>query len=434
MSGDRVPGDARGIRTAALGAAAVHAIVAGAAILAGIEGTSEWFDQKDYHLPVIERFAAELPAPVLSDYRSATTPLYHLLMAVFERVGAGGLVLHAVNLAFGIALVAVFTRFVARRTGVLPALAAGCMLGLSPYVLSSSVWLTTDNLASLLLVLAFASSAGIACGCARMPVRCGAWAALWSLLAAGVRQIMLYTAAFPAAAVVARACAERRLPAIGSIAAASLAIVPSAALVAAFVVAWGGLVPPSFREYHGGGANPATAPYVLALVAIWGSAAFCAVPGFVRGLFAPRALIAAGLALVAACAVPTNYVVHVRFGGVLWSVAARLPAPFERSLLIVPLAAVGAAAIVSYLSVWSRSDDRAGRGVGAFALLALFGMTLAQTANSQCFERYMQPLVVVFCTIAAAAIAGRNARAWPFAVAAAVAHGLSAFNVFRLGG
>ena len=63
MSGDRVPGDAREIRTAALGAAAVHAIVAGAAILAGIEGTSEWFDQKDYHLPVIERFAPQLPAP-----------------------------------------------------------------------------------------------------------------------------------------------------------------------------------------------------------------------------------------------------------------------------------------------------------------------------------------------------------------------------------
>ncbi len=67
--------DRREAWLAAAVAGGLHMLVAAVAILRSIEGTSEWYDQKDYHLPVIERFAAELPAPVLSDYQSATTPL-----------------------------------------------------------------------------------------------------------------------------------------------------------------------------------------------------------------------------------------------------------------------------------------------------------------------------------------------------------------------
>ena len=382
---------------AAAVAGGLHMLVAAVAIQRSIEGTSEWYDQKDYHLPVIERFAAELPAPVPSDYQSATTPLYHLFMAMLVRLGLDGLALHAVNLGFGVALVAVFAAFIARKAGLVAGAAAGAALGMSPYVLSSSVWLTTDNAATLLVALAFVASAGIACGCVRMPVRSGVLAAGWALLAAAVRQIMLYAAAFPAAAVVARACAERRRPAWRELLMASLALLRAAVLVGSFVALWGGLVPPSF-------------------------------------FWTARTWLAGALALAAASLVPSNYVVHVRFGGVLWTLASRLPAPFERSIVLVPLAAIGAMVLVACLRLWTESRDRAARGVGAFALLALLGMTLAQTANQQCFERYMQPLVVVFCTVAAAALAGRSMRAWPLALAACAAFGLSLFNVFRAGG
>lgn len=429
----RVPGDRREVVGAAVIAAALHAAVALLALALGIEGTSEWFDQRDYHLPVIERFAAELPAPVLSDYRSATTPLYHLVMAVLAWMGSGNAVLHALNLAFGVAFVALASAMFARRAGLAAGAAAGCVLGLSPYVLSSSVWLTTDNMASLLLLLALGASAGIACGCARHPLRCGLLAACWSLLAAAVRQIMLYTAAYPCAAVVARACAERRMPRWSAFVVAALAMLPGAVLVAVFVLLWGGLVPPSFREYHGGGANPVTPVYTLALVGVWGVAAFAAIPGFLRELLGARAWIAGALALVAACAVPSSYIVHVRFGGALWTVASRLPAPFERSVLIVPLAALGAMALTAYLRIWQRSADDSARGVGVFALLALLGTTVAQTANQQCFERYLQPIVVLLCALAALALAGRRAIVWPLACAAAVALALSVVNVFRVG-
>src|SRR5947209_1613275 len=42
-------------------------------------------DQNMWHLPAIRQFARQLPHPDLHDYLSATTPLYHLLIAAADR-------------------------------------------------------------------------------------------------------------------------------------------------------------------------------------------------------------------------------------------------------------------------------------------------------------------------------------------------------------
>jgi hypothetical protein len=209
--------------------------------------------------------------------------------------------------------------------------------------------------------------------------------------------------------------------------------VPAVFLVGFFVLLWGGLVPPTFRAYHGGGANPSTPVYALAVVAVWGLPVFVGMPGYLRELLSGRMLLLALCAAAAACLVPSNYVVHVRFGGILWTVASKFPAPGERSILLVALAALGAAAIGAYLRLWSRSASMSARAVGAYALLALLGMVIAQTANQQCFERYIQPPTVVFAIVAAAALAGRSLRTWPILGMAVVALGLSLVNVYRLG-
>jgi hypothetical protein len=404
----------------ALAAALVHALVACAGIFGGATGTYAWHDEVDYHLPTIRTFASELPAPNLGDYHAATAPAYQLLAAVAMRAGVDGTALHLASALFGVALVALFTAFVARCAGRLAGLAAGLALGLSPYTVNPSVFLATDNLAIALVIAAFACAAGIATGASATPARGGVFAALIAVAAVSVRQIMAYTAAFPGAALVARACADRRLPKIGAVLAAGAALVPSLILLAVMVKTWGGLVPPSFKEYHGRGGNPATPVYALALVSIWGGAAFVSVPGFLREVLTRRAAIAGVAAAAVACVVPSSYLVHVRFGGTLWTLASKVPAIADRSLLLVPLAGVGAAMLVAYLRLWSRHADPAARGLGAYALLAYSGVVLAQTANSQCFERYLQPLTLVFMTIAAAAIAGRSMRAWPLGLAALI--------------
>ncbi|MFM7262050.1 MAG: hypothetical protein ACKO3W_15790 [bacterium] len=419
--------------SAGLAAGAIHLALAMAAILMGVVETSEWFDQRDYHLPVIRTFAEALPAPDLSDYNSATTPGYHLVMALATRAVGESIVLWIVNACFGVAFVALVAFAIARMAGVLVGIGAGVLLGCSPYVLSSSVWLTTDNLASIVLVGAFLAALPIASGVTRYPVRAGAITAFVAAIAVLVRQILAYAAAFPAAAVVARAAAERRLPRIADLGLAALALVPAIGIVACFVLLWGGLVPPTFRTYHGGGANPATPIYALAVVAVWGLPIFVGIPGFLRELLSPRMVLLAICAGAAACVVPSNYVVHVRFGGILWTVASKLPAPGERSLLLVSLAALGAAALGAYLRLWARSTSIGARAVGAYALLAFAGMVVAQTANQQCFERYIQPPTVVFALVAAAAIAGRSLRTWPILAMSIVAVGLSLVNVYRVG-
>ena len=419
--------------TAAVGAASVHALVAGAAILAGLTGTYAWHDEVDYHLPTIRKFAAELPTPVLGDYQSATAPGYQLLMAAIVRAGVDGVPLHLVNALFGALLAALFAALVARRAGGLVGLLAGAALALSPYTVNPSVFLATDNLATLLLLAAFAFARPIATGCAVMPLKRGLYAALAAMLAAGVRQIMVYAAAFTGAAFVARACAERRWPRVAHLVGGALALIPALVVVGLLVRTWGGLVPPSFQTYHGSGGNPATPVYALALVAIWGGAAFLAIPGFLRELFSTRALLVGVLAAVACCAVPSSYLVHVRFGGTLWTIASKFPAVADRSLLLVPMAGIGAAALCAYLRLWSRSTDVLARGLGAYALLAFAGMVLAQTANSQCFERYLQPLTLVFMTIAAGALAGRTARWWPFAAMCGVSAAWTALSLLKGG-
>jgi hypothetical protein len=418
---------------AAAGAGLVHAAVAVAAILAGIEGTYAWHDEVKYHLPTIEKFAAELPATVLSDYQSATAPGYHLVMAAAMRVGIDGVPLHLLTAAFGALLAALFAALVARRAGGLVGLLAGCTLALSPYTVNPSVFLATDNVATLLLLGAFAFARPIATGCAVMPWRRAIPAAATAMLTAGVRQIMAYSAAFTGAAFVARACAERRWPRMGELVGSALALVPALLVVALFVRTWGGLVPPSFQQYHGSGGNPATPVYALALVSVWGGAAFLAIPGFLREFLSRRALLVGVLAALACCAVPSSYLVHVRFGGTLWTIASRFPEVADRSLLLVPMAGIGAALLGAYLRMWSRSTDTMSRGLGVFALLCFAGMVAAQTANSQCFERYLQPLTLVFTTVAAGALAGRNARWWPFAATALASAAWTALSLLKGG-
>lgn len=430
---DGAQGSSRAGWIAAVVAGCIHFALASIAIFAGITGSSEWFDQRDYHLPVILEFARTLPTPDLSDYNSATTPGYHILMAVVVRAGVEGLPLFIVNACFGVVLVAIVAGFVGRLSGVLVGIVAGCLLGASPYVLSSSVWITTDNLASIALVAAFLTAAPIATARATYPLRCGVVASMFAVIGVLVRQILAYAAAFPGAAVVARACAMRRMPRGSELGMAALALIPTMIVVAIFVKLWGGLVPPTFQKYHGGGANPVTPIYVLAVVAVWATPIFAGIPGFLRELVSWRMLVIAALAMLVACSLPSSYLVHVRFGGILWTIASKLPAPAERSLLIVPLAGLGAAVLGSYLRLWSRADSSAARGLGVYALLALVGMTVAQTMNTQCFERYIQPPVVVLALIAAASLAGSRLNALPVLAMTVVALLLSLFNVYRIG-
>ena len=86
-------------------------------IFLGSDATSEATDEAVAHLPAIRQFAAELPAPDLADYPSATSPGYHLLMSLPARAGAGVHALRVLGSLAGLALVLLSWRVAAACAG-----------------------------------------------------------------------------------------------------------------------------------------------------------------------------------------------------------------------------------------------------------------------------------------------------------------------------
>jgi len=111
---------------------------------------TENYDEAKYHLPAIERFAAQLPHLDLRNYSSATTPLYHIIFSVLLRAGCSLTTLRLINFAMSIATVLIVIAYL-RRSSVpgsrCIASSAALLFATSIYVVGPSIRLTTDNMA-----------------------------------------------------------------------------------------------------------------------------------------------------------------------------------------------------------------------------------------------------------------------------------------------
>lgn len=109
-------------------------------------------DEEIFHYPIIRKFIATFPKMDLSDYPSATTPLYHVVSAMIGKLVSSDIrVLRAANVlisyASAVAIFALFQREI--MTGWLTSLLVALTMVLSPYVFGVSFLLMTDNLAML---------------------------------------------------------------------------------------------------------------------------------------------------------------------------------------------------------------------------------------------------------------------------------------------
>ncbi|RMH11933.1 MAG: hypothetical protein D6695_08035, partial [Planctomycetota bacterium] len=101
-------------------------------------------DHLNYHEPVIHTFARQWPAPDLSNYHSATTPLYHLLLAGAEvAFGPSRRGLMLLGSVFTAGLLGLLAWSLPARTGMRLVLMLP-LLG-SMYVLFPGIWLLPDN-------------------------------------------------------------------------------------------------------------------------------------------------------------------------------------------------------------------------------------------------------------------------------------------------
>ncbi|MCC5822919.1 MAG: hypothetical protein LAT64_04660 [Phycisphaerales bacterium] len=380
----------------------------------GFERGRGAFDQVHYHEPAVLRFAEQFPRPDVSDYLSATTPAYHLILAVPARaVSDDPGFLRLVGALFTVALLVLLTRWLTPRVGPWPAVAMGLSLPASLYVFSAGAFILPDNMAwtGVLAILLIALRPRFD----RVTLLAGGGVLLALVL---TRQNHLWAAgALLAAAWLGSAFRPRPGPLaeihslfdapaerLGRTGLMALCLLPAFGAVAAFVAVWGGLTVPIYHDYMQG-VNPATPAFILAQIGVIGvfHAGYWLRPGLdlLRERRALLLLAALGGLLLAAVP-PTTYSVEAgRYSG-LWNAVRAAPVLFgHSSTLLLVLAPVGAVTLAAWLA-----------GVGPRArwilLGTLFGFTLAVSMTLNAWQRYHEPMLLMNAALLSALCAVRE--------------------------
>lgn len=355
-------------------------------------------DDYNYHWIAIQKFAIEWPSPDVSNYPSATTPGYHLLLAPLVHAGLDHMGTQLVAMGWTLAFFGLLCWYTSRTLGRAATLV--CLpLIVSMYTLYPGVWLLPDNagwffvLSILLLAL-------------RTPTGWPCWLASGVLLTAlvFVRQIHIWVAATvwlaawlggdtPGPATL-RAFFQDWLARCGRAFIAIACTIPAFGLLAWFLLMWGGLVPPMFQGQHQG-PNPATPGFILLQLTILSVFFLPALLPRLRALWAHQwrwVLLSLGIGILLALLPASSYSVEAgRFGG-WWNLVRLTGSIADRSPVYVIGVIAGAAVLPIWLSLVPRRDAWFWAGT-------LIAFTLAQSANLESWQRYHEPMLLMMIAL-----------------------------------
>jgi hypothetical protein len=253
------------------------------AVLRGLTVEIDTFhgsDARVYQLPTIMQFSERLD---FSNYPSAQTPLFHLVMAAWGKlVGFELWKLRLLNAAISYAAVLALLRLLRRATPLesWQAFALALLFALSPYFFGASFTLLTDNLAILFALLALE----------RMHrFRSEASLATFALVCLAIAAAVLTRQSFAWLAPMAAWFLLRSPAAAGRRAAGAVLLAAALAPLAALAVEWGGLVPP--------GADPASCGLCTDRPGVGRDALTLRTVGFTVALFGLYAAVLHGASL-----------------------------------------------------------------------------------------------------------------------------------------
>jgi 4-amino-4-deoxy-L-arabinose transferase-like glycosyltransferase len=330
-----------------------------------------------------------LPNLDLAHYPSATTPLYHILLALSAFVvGSNLIALRFVSALLSLACLLTVYRYLSLRGKEFAALYFAFLFMLSPYFIGAAVRLSTDNTA---LLFAFLSIWAM-----DIKIYRSLFAALMSnifiLLAVLTRQIYAWLiGVYSILAIESYSRQHRFTDLIKSI---IPVLIPVGAL-AYFIVIWGALNPPIFREYRQGfGLNWDEPVYIIALIGVFGSFFWA----WLLKLFKQIKLSAHLIYLIAIILIIVGYLfIHPvsnsydrsSRGGSLWAIAAHLPMLFSSSILFWLLCPLG----LFYLYLLMRYLF-AKRG---YPLIVGFWLWLiVNMVNVRTYQKYYEPFLLFF--------------------------------------
>ncbi len=321
-------------------------------------------DERLFHLPTIQQFMVQFPQPDLVDYPSATTPLYHLLMAGVGLVlgdGIGGL--RGANLV--LSLLALWSAIWAMGHGTRAALMA-VPLALSPYFVGPAIRLSTDNAALLGVFLTL----GLLVRDPERPLGTGIAAAATVM----TRQIHAWVLGL----LLLRAIQGRTRRHWVGLALPGL-------MLAGAITTWGALTPPAFARGHSSGLNSHTLVFAVSMFGLYGP--------FLVGWLGPAAWSHRGRVAGAAAAAVLGlgfltmpYVEDPnRWGGAVWQLAARSPELLDVPLSFWVLVPIGAGVLAA---IGSSSRQ------GAFLVLAVGLWLVVNLASARAYQKYYDPMTL----------------------------------------
>ncbi len=347
------------------------------------------------HLPQINYFISHPFGISHYPATAAMTPGHHLLLAWisilfgYSSVDEGTWIIRLVNAAMGYGALIV-AWLIVRRLGVSGWKSAALVLPIacSNYVITSAVWILTDDAGLLLYALTLFGVllkprnpwlAGIV----------GALLVLWRQVYLPVLGVYTLAAAYLGRNVTRR-----------DIVSAAAALVPATLIIGYFYMQWGALTPPDFRSQTGPPLNPYVLLHSLALVGLF---AFPFGITLLRATLALdwRHLVIAGSAFIVVVAVlwlagPSNYDnTEGRWGSLIWLLSRHGPVIGERSVVVLALGALGGTALATML-VHAKKNRYF---PAATAMLLLY--FVAYSAQVMAWQRYLEPHIMltfaVFC-------------------------------------
>lgn len=363
-------------------------------ILSGNHSGRGAWDDYQYHWVAITEFADQLPNPDISDYASATTPGYHLILAAFVKAGVGHMGAQLIASVWTLGLVGLLVWVLSARFGRVAALVALPMIA-SMYVLYPGIWLLPDN-AGWLGVL------GILLLSLRPNPTWKTWALSGLILGTLIlfRQVHIWIAA--TIWLSAWIGSSIQTPTTLSILFSSLfdrtgrsfialaCTIPAFTALFFFLSIWDGLVPPTFQNQHQG-PNLVTPGFILTQLSI--------LSVFYIPLLYPTLketwnhhwgwiLLAIFVGIVLGIVPESSYSVEAgRYSG-WWSIINKIPTIADRSPVIMLGSITGAVALVVWLSFVDRRDIWIWIGT-------LVAFVLAQTANHASWQRYHEPMLLI---------------------------------------
>lgn len=421
--------------------AALFLLLTWPVILSGSQGrdtTGSAFDQINFHYPLIQKMAGQWPHPDLVNLGGILMiPTFHVLMAGLAHYCHLDLTgLRLVGSLAGLLLMLSVYWFTTRWLEPGAAFVLSVSYVFSPFMLSGSIWLNTDNFGWLFVSLALGWAALYPATPQRM-LGSGAAAAA----ATAFRQIHLWLIAPIAISGLMRLSPER-FQAVASpdrepsrhpgrlLASVFVAVVVPVLVILFFVSLWHGLTPPGTAKQYGTNNHFKIVPLALA------QAGYCSI--FLLPMMLDRTTLKSrlrdwrvwtGAAICLLLAALPRSAEQQNPSGALVVLAGGTPVIFQRLLILLPPAALAGAAFVIFYLVAKE------RGRGREAFLLLFGFMCWLTAQSTpvySFRRYCDFIQVIIIWLAAMGLpSAPRPRVWIGPIAFALVQcGLSAFQIY----